>query len=933
MGDGLSVDAQVIARVNAALALTLGVVGMVGWHLHAPGLFQLRPHHAPMQYNAALAFAVSGLVMLSALGERCYRTAAGAALIGAIGLATLAQYVFKADFAIDGLFVDPFVATATSHLGRMAPNTAIGFVLVGAAYAHCSVIHSPWYRASALGLLGALVVALGAATVLGYLSGIDGAYGWGKLTRMGLNTAGGFVVVGTGMIAQAGPAANPDELGARRWQLPLSLFVAGTVVVLVLWQALVAAEREHIRVVADARGELVAQAFERAAPIAGNRLSDSHIAMVLGAVSAAQSDDHGVCVLRDGRMVSCHSGPPSVTSQAFARDRAIGPPSAALTLRVFPSDELVAAAHSPLASIFLAGGLIAVVLSTFAIFLAQAARRQAVVLDRSRRGLQEEIAIREGTEQSLRESQRRFEQMAESIDQSFWIADLDPLALVYSSPAVEAIWGMSRDVSGTSAVALAYQLVLPADRAMFDALFEPLPDTKREARYRIVRADGEERWLRTRAVPIEHRDGRVSRIMGVTEDVTAATRATTRLHFNQDFERLITRLASDLMNAEPTTLDSEIQSALGRLGRFVDVDRVAIYAIDDDHLTASITHEWCTAGIVGVKELLQKVPLEHVRWFVERATTGDVSYLSIEGPPDDISHEAEMLRRFGVHSRIQVPLVTGMGLVGALVFIMTSPRRNRTQELTSTLSIAAQLCANALERKRSDATEAAYRVKLRTLAGEAAHAEERERRRIALGLHDGAIQNLGLARLRLSQLRGLAASGATIPLFDDVISLIERTTEETRSMVLDFSPPVLYELGIAAALEWLSDRTRERYGLECEFVQEGDGEGSIENAVAVTVFQAVRELLLNVHKHADASAARVILERRGERVAVRVEDDGCGFVDHAPTPSASAVGYGLFSIRERIELLGGGLSVESAPGRGSVVTLVMPSELGREVRA
>ena len=152
-------------------------------------------------------------------------------------------------------------------------------------------------------------------------------------------------------------------------------------------------------------------------------------------------------------------------------------------------------------------------------------------------------------------------------------------------------------------------------------------------------------------------------------------------------------------------------------------------------------------------------------------------------------------------------------------------------------------------------------------------------------------------------------------------------------MVFDFSPPVLYELGIAAALEWLSDRTRERYGLECQFSEEGDVEGSIENEVAVTVFQAVRELLLNVHKHADASGARIVLERRGERLVVRVEDDGRGFVDLESPRSASVVGYGLFSIRERVELLGGELSVESAPGRGSVVTLVMPSELGKEVRA
>jgi PAS domain S-box-containing protein len=539
--------------------------------------------------------------------------------------------------------------------------------------------------------------------------------------------------------------------------------------------------------------------------------------------------------------------------------------------------------------------------------------------------------VREETEQSLRESQRRFEQMAESIDQIFWITDLDSMALVYSSPAIETIWGMSRDVTGTDAIALAYELIVPADLPRLEALFSPSPDSKREARYRIRRRDGRERHLHTRAIPIEVRDGRVSRIMGVTEDVTEAALATMRLQFNQDFERLVTQLASDLANAAPATLDAEIHSALGRLGQFADVDRAAIYAFDEDGLTVSITHEWCADGIVGVKSLLRNVPITEVRWFVERLSAGDVSYLSVDGAPDEMRYEAAMLRRFGVHSRIQVPLVSGTRLVGALVFVMTSPRQKRTQELAATLSIAADLCANALERKRSEATEAAYRGKLRTLAAEVARAEERERRRIALGLHDGAIQNLGLARLRLSQLRRLAASDATIPLFDDAIALIERTTEETRSMVFDFSPPALYELGIAAALEWLSDRTRERYGLECEFVEEGDASGSVEDEVAVTVFQSVRELLLNVHKHANARSAKVILERSRERWAVRVEDDGCGFVDTETTRSAVTDGYGLFSIRERVELLGGTLSVDSGRGRGSVVTLAMPSGFGKEV--
>jgi signal transduction histidine kinase len=135
---------------------------------------------------------------------------------------------------------------------------------------------------------------------------------------------------------------------------------------------------------------------------------------------------------------------------------------------------------------------------------------------------------------------------------------------------------------------------------------------------------------------------------------------------------------------------------------------------------------------------------------------------------------------------------------------------------------------------------------------------------------------------------------------------------------------VLTELGFEAAVDWLAEQAEGKYGLNCRVSDDGARHALDEDA-ALVLFQAVRELLVNVGKHAAASEAHVRISGTSSEVIVAVEDDGIGFDAARVKDRATAEGgYGLFSIRERLGLLGGRVEVESGPESGTRVVVMMP---------
>lgn len=242
----------------------------------------------------------------------------------------------------------------------------------------------------------------------------------------------------------------------------------------------------------------------------------------------------------------------------------------------------------------------------------------------------------------------------------------------------------------------------------------------------------------------------------------------------------------------------------------------------------------------------------------------------------------------------------------------------------SNASILEGFILDISERRHVEEKLLAYQKKLKSLASELSLTEERERRRVAVGLHDQACQNLVLSKMKLQGLRPSLLSGQTEAV-ETVCQTLTETIESIRELTFDLSSPILYKFGLAAALEeLLKDKLRAGPGIQCRFSDDGRPK-PLSQDVLVLLFQSVRELVINVLKHAQAHKVTLDIRRDSDSIYVVLSDDGIGFdVDEVLSFPSQRRSVGLFNILERLDYIGGRLDIASSPGHGSRFTLVAP---------
>ncbi len=228
------------------------------------------------------------------------------------------------------------------------------------------------------------------------------------------------------------------------------------------------------------------------------------------------------------------------------------------------------------------------------------------------------------------------------------------------------------------------------------------------------------------------------------------------------------------------------------------------------------------------------------------------------------------------------------------------------------------------ERQRAEEELRTHRHRLRALASELTLAEERERRRIALDLHDHACQDLVLAKMNVQSLLASASSAGDSEL-RQIDGTLEHILENVRELTFDLGSPTLYKFGLAAALEeLLEDKLGAEPDLEYELWDDHSPKPLTEE-VQVLLFRSIRELLINVLKHARAHQVILDIRRVGNSIRIAVTDDGIGFdTDKVLSLPTHHHGFGLFSIRERLDCIGGRLRIGSQRGLGSRFILMAP---------
>jgi signal transduction histidine kinase len=223
------------------------------------------------------------------------------------------------------------------------------------------------------------------------------------------------------------------------------------------------------------------------------------------------------------------------------------------------------------------------------------------------------------------------------------------------------------------------------------------------------------------------------------------------------------------------------------------------------------------------------------------------------------------------------------------------------------------------EQRKRELEIRTYQDRLQRMSFDAAVTEEQERRRIAVQLHDGIGQDLALARMELATVQN-QLEGKPRAIVAAVMATLKGAIDSSSALVFDLSPPILYDLGLEKAVAWLADDVRTRHGMTIEVADDGTHKPLDEAAKAI-VFRAIRELVMNVLKHAKVAAAKVSLQRVGNQYHIDVLDSGVGFDPSAQTAPTS---FGLLSVHEQVARLGGTMKLESAPQQGTRISLAIP---------
>lgn len=216
--------------------------------------------------------------------------------------------------------------------------------------------------------------------------------------------------------------------------------------------------------------------------------------------------------------------------------------------------------------------------------------------------------------------------------------------------------------------------------------------------------------------------------------------------------------------------------------------------------------------------------------------------------------------------------------------------------------------------------------KIRSLASKLTRAEQEERHRISQILHDDLQQQLFAIKAQLAMLNDANETNKVSPelrtTLDQIQGWLSDAITITRNLSIDLSPIVLQGEGLTEAIAWLSSQMKEQYGLQVELEAKGDFH-NLDNHIRVLLFQAVRELLFNIVKHASISQAAVTLEQVDGRGRITVTDSGKGFEVEAIMNDPKTA-HGLLMLQDRLGLMGGNIEVTSKPGDGTRVVIEIP---------
>ena len=280
------------------------------------------------------------------------------------------------------------------------------------------------------------------------------------------------------------------------------------------------------------------------------------------------------------------------------------------------------------------------------------------------------------------------------------------------------------------------------------------------------------------------------------------------------------------------------------------------------------------------------------------------------GDSEDLSMACKDGSAFSAEIRIS-PAGSGQGQIAVCAVRDISRRKHREHKLLEQ--------SNRLAEQKS---------KLEAITAKLVLAEESERRRIAIGLHDDVGQTLAAAKMSLEELLEQDLPADSKVSAQESRRLVDHAIQSTRTLTFELASAALYELGLQAALQSVSEHAEQQSGIRFHGPHSYQG-AQIPESINIILYRAGRELVRNIVKHSSAYTAKLSLSLNKNQMRLMVVDDGCGFDASATDSDAEKqTGFGLLSIAQQLVSIGGTLEVLSSPGTGTSAVIIVPCDPG-----
>ncbi|MBI2907350.1 MAG: GAF domain-containing protein [Chloroflexi bacterium] len=428
-------------------------------------------------------------------------------------------------------------------------------------------------------------------------------------------------------------------------------------------------------------------------------------------------------------------------------------------------------------------------------------------------------------------------------------------------------------------------------------------------------------YVEVSASPLYDAGGRVTQVVELVRDITESKEQENRLLEANRYLLALNAIASAV--SQWLDLDVILKSALDKTLELTKAEVGGILLPDEKTRTLAYRvyrglSEQFVRGIAGIA-----VGEGVAGWVAEHGET-----LVVE----DISRDPRVARPVvseeGLKAFLSVPLTCKDKVVGVLNIASREPRLFSVQEVQVLTALGHQLGV-AIENARLY-QELQLKEQARSeLLSRLISAQEDERRRVARELHDVTGQALAALAVRLEALTAAGSSPEDVENHKEGMrSLLGVTSKDLHRLIYDLRPSLLDDLGLPAALRSCAHSSLDAAGVEVHFEVAGE-ERRLPPQVEIALFRIVQEAITNVARHARAESTYICLEFRERSIAVQVEDDGIGFdLSRAFDPAEARESIGLLGMRERAELLGGTLTIDTKSGGGTRVAMEIPVDWG-----